>query len=223
MAQITFQHFLQQTVLRHHLKAQLGIYITPDIPYKKRLGAQYYLPEQINHSAILLLVDDTVFGSAKAGLVVTDMGLYYRADFESMSHYPFQMLQSIEAKLGLINHDLILNHQIQLDFTQLSSPSIQILAQVLNAFLQQLHDHDEHKQYVDRDAMSVVHACKLFELQPEQLNSLTLKQAYRKKIAIFHPDQYHNLPLAVQELIADHAQQLNQAREVLQEWIRYSE
>jgi methyl coenzyme M reductase gamma subunit len=51
------------------LRASDNIYFAPAIPYKKLQGAMSY-SQGIHPDEILMLIDDTVFGSAKAGLCV---------------------------------------------------------------------------------------------------------------------------------------------------------
>lgn len=59
-------------------------------------------------------------------------------------------------------------------------------------------------------------ACELLDITPEQLDRPSLTLAYRRKMADFHPDQYHQLPSAVRQLIEQQAQQINQARSCLE-------
>ena len=229
MTAMAIQHFLQETALGHQLKAEECIYIAPDIPHKKLLGAQYYLPPNIERSEILLVLDDTLFGSAKAGLTLTESGLFYRPDFGSMCYFPFYALKKAEAHLGVLNHDLILNQGIVLNLVQPSRQGITLFAQLLNSFLVQLHgkaqsssQSEDHSVHED-GAMSIDQACSLLKLDPKQLNRTSLKQAYRKQIADFHPDLYQQLPTAVQVLLIEHAQKLNQARDLLQDELTTSE
>lgn len=53
------------------------IYIHPNIPYKKiRNAINSYGYSNINHEQIIILVDDTLFGSAKNGIFITEDSIY---------------------------------------------------------------------------------------------------------------------------------------------------
>jgi len=223
----SFQTFLQHSPLRLLLQQQESIYLAPQIPYKKALGAQYYLPEIMSRDEILLLVDDTVFGSAKAGMCLTQDGLYYRADFAEMAYYPFSCFGRVYLETGLLTHDLVIHPQIKLNFTQPSVQGLGILAKLLDGFIQSQtqqyqQQSNHHQDHVNTPEMDVATASQLLSVDLNHLTPQSLKQAYRKKMAEFHPDLYQQLPEAVQALIAQQAQQLNQAREVLQHWLHLS-
>lgn len=73
--------------LSHHIK-QLQIpsgdkvYIKPDIPLKKIKNAlKSYGDENIQPDETILLLDDTLFGSAKTGLLITEDALYIKGSF----------------------------------------------------------------------------------------------------------------------------------------------
>lgn len=241
MSMQNFHSFMQRSPMRVAVQGQDSIYLAPVIPHKKLVGAQHYLPKHIRHEEILLLVDDTVFGSAKLGLVVTNAGLFYQTDFEDLAFYDFAHVLQVDVELGIVNKSLILNQHVKLAFTQLSRQGIQILCEFLDAFVQgnlgsqskSQQQHQQH-QYRSEDSQSQfsqrrtsqyrsssltpeqLQACQLLDLEVDQLNEANLKRAYRKKIADFHPDLYRQLPVSVQGLIEQHAQQLNQAREQLQ-------
>ena len=373
----SFQQFIQHTHLMLALQGQASIYVSPNIPYKKILGAQHYLPQQIQREQIHLLIDDTVFGSAKTGLCITEQGIYYKEDFEEVIFIRFDQIQHVATDFGILSQTLIVNHHIKLSFTQPDREGIRLLAEVLNQFIQaqqqsatshtehnsQQHpqastvspaiqsamqlimliaaknssriDEDQwefiqqlsvygddvrdyiqslknnpvcvskqqvmadlrHTQYdYDRELKAIsfefmlrllvinnyaaqeiktwmrdvedalnIHpndtddiyakviqelkdidqrerqqhqqdanqsqpsypqlnieqqqACELLGLSPKQLNHDTVKQAYRKKIAEFHPDQYQQLPASVRSLIEQQAQQLNQARDLLMAYL----
>lgn len=374
MSPLTLKAFLQQSPLSFALQGQSSIYVSPNIPYKKFLGAQSYLPQHVQVDEVLILIDDTVFGSAKIGLCITSEGLYYKADFEEPIYCSLAQLRSIQVETGFLNQSLLLNQQSKLNFTQPDRQGIQTVANVLNAFIQQssnsqtgplnqnksgnrdeflaqvplwissslaLHlyiasfqtgeicsDHqalisayfsrvgEEARQYCldhlldqpvrsfgqitqqlrqaeptydygykcitldlvlrlmflngyesddllrmydeisfalkvsDDDATQIVvkvvseieeaaqpnrqqqseyqhdqffdlnaeqqKACQLLDLSKDDLNMMSIKKAYRKKIAEFHPDQYQQLPESVRLLIEQQAQQLNQARDILE-------
>jgi hypothetical protein len=66
---------------------------------------------------------------------------------------------------------------------------------------------------------SIAQACQLLEIEPQLLNLALVQQAYRTKVTEFHPDKYHNLPEAVKTLLAEKTRELNQARQVLLDYL----
>lgn len=195
MSVLSFQVFLKQSPLGQLLQQQASIYLAPNIPYKKALGAQYYLPQSLRAEDILLLLDDTVFGSAKAGMCLTQDGLYYCTDFDDMAYYPFSCFGRVYLETRLLTHDLVIHPQIKLNFTQPSAQGLGILAKLLDGFIQSQTQQDQqqsnhHQDHVNTPEMDVATASQLLNVDSNHLNSESLKQAYRKKMAEFHPDRY---------------------------------
>ena len=368
MQTLTFNTFLQQSPLNLALQGQGSIYLAPNIPDKKLLGAQHYLPKHVQPNQVIILIDDTVFGSAKIGLSITELGLYYKADFEELIYCSWQHIHSIDTDIGMINRNIMINQQLKLNFTQPERQAIQTIADLINAFIRQrnetshtrphstqqktvspamqstlqlltyisaqknttVHPDDwgyiemlsiygeEVQPYIetlktrsvttsqqavfddlirteyayDREFKSItfeymlrlmilnnyameeiiaymnqitsllkintddtqeiyarivdeIHqsnlnqqqhssfnqpsshynsqlsieqqqACQLLGIDEQQLDVASLKHAYRKKMAEFHPDQYQQLPESVRLLIEQQAQQLNHARDILE-------
>ncbi|MDS7931564.1 molecular chaperone DnaJ [Acinetobacter sp. V102_4] len=118
------------------LRASDNIYFAPAIPYKKLQGAMSYLPQGIHPDEILMLIDDTVFGSAKAGLCVTATGLFYKESFGDDATYLIKNISHVEADIGIINHGIVLNRVETLTFTQLDKRIVRTLASFLNEVCQ---------------------------------------------------------------------------------------
>jgi DNA-directed RNA polymerase subunit F len=114
------------------LRASDNIYFAPAIPYKKLQGTMSYLPQGVHPDEILMLIDDTVFGSAKAGLCMTATGLFYKESFGDEAAYLFKNIHHVEADIGVINHGIVLNRVETLAFTQLDKATVRTLAEFLN-------------------------------------------------------------------------------------------
>ena len=347
------------------LQGSERIYFAPHIPWKKLQGALTYLPRGMSPDDILILQDDTVFGSAKDGFCVTCKGLFHKASFENVVHYLFEHIHHIEVKQGILNRALVINHVSEFSLTQIGNGEVRALAGLLEDICQSQSTVEAHRtqqeaypkqdiaidearivldlfsyyitypsgqwddqsrtamaQYftdmgmpneqldsaltdlfqqavkTDYEAlltkvsqqltqqpygtrMNVIHncvhvmafgrvsqnqaeqfmtelcrasnvsravipdtvplayskirgqsqqhkvimnheqyaACSLLALQPGTLNEQSLQQAYRQKMAEFHPDKYQNLPESVRQLIEQQAQQLNQARDILKAYL----
>lgn len=141
-----FQQFLQQHHLTTFLQQADSLYLQPNIPIKKIQGAMYYLPAQTRADEILLLVDNTVFGSAKAGLCLTEQYLFIREDFDDLISYRLDQINKIDTTSGMINTDLVINSSASITLTQMDRKDIQMLAELLWQFVQ-LQRQSTHSRY----------------------------------------------------------------------------
>ncbi|MDV7430194.1 molecular chaperone DnaJ [Acinetobacter baumannii] len=114
------------------LRSNDNIYFAPVIPNKKLQGAMTYLPHGVNPNEVLILIDDTVFGSAKVGMCLTAKGLFYKANFEDEQVYLFEHIQRVEADIGMITSSILINGQDELNFTQLDKGVVRTLVAFLN-------------------------------------------------------------------------------------------
>ncbi|MFG0635328.1 DnaJ family molecular chaperone [Acinetobacter soli] len=111
------------------------IYLAPDIPFKKMQGACSYLPRHLQSDDVLLLLDDTVFGSAKSGLCISAKALYYKASFEEMRVFFFEQIQQVELQRGLLTNSMVIDQQHELILTQLDRDATQDLVQFVQALV----------------------------------------------------------------------------------------
>ncbi|MCU4347702.1 molecular chaperone DnaJ [Acinetobacter lactucae] len=127
---------IQQSQWVPLLRSSDNIYFTPVIPNKKLQGAMSYLPHGVSPNDILMLIDDTVFGSAKVGMCVTEKGIFYKASFEDEQAYLFEHIQRVEADIGMITSSILINGQNELNFTQLDKGMVRTLVSFLNELCQ---------------------------------------------------------------------------------------
>ncbi|MDC4271723.1 J domain-containing protein [Acinetobacter baumannii] len=123
---------IQQSQWVPLLRSSDNIYFAPVIPNKKLQGAMTYLPHGVNPKDVLMLIDDTVFGSAKVGMCLTAQGLFYKASFEDEQAYLFEHIQRVEADIGMITSSILINGQDELNFTQLDKGVVRTLVAFLN-------------------------------------------------------------------------------------------
>lgn len=357
--------FIRQFKSKADLIACEQIYLMPNIPYKKLQGANTYLPMAIKQDELVLILDDTVFGSAKVGVSCTTHVLFYKAIFEDLKAFYFEDITHVEYQSGVLSQNIILNQQHELSFTQLDQVSVRALAELIHDYARSLQKNDpsvaqsptrteeipkktqilihyysylhlkqqqhwdiesvvwmrqvfvacseqvkrymeaqmqeatihpysslmqalvniqhefdlQEKLHIVEDAMQamclnhysdhvfhhdlndlqkalqlsdaaidhvvdlilkyqpdiqqyftdvdtdvnlpaeIMAACQCLDIAPAQLSMDVLKRAYRKKIADFHPDQYQNLPQAVKTMIEQQAQEINQARQLIQQYL----
>lgn len=138
------------------LRASDNIYFAPAIPYKKLQGAMNYLPQGIHPDEILMLIDDTVFGSAKAGLCITSTGLFYKESFGDEAAYLFKNIHHVEADIGVINHGIVLNQMETLTFTQLDKGTVRTLASFLKEVCQGQIEADQAPPQIDAELKVII-------------------------------------------------------------------
>lgn|GEM_PF-4380692 len=116
-----------------------AVYLYPRIPLQKIMGAKSsYVPSHVPAEAIVLLMDDTVFGGAREGLVLTDEAIYFKAAFKSPDHVPLSAIRSIALDRRFLATDLYIQDQV-LSLTQVSQGSIMELARLVQDFIDQGH------------------------------------------------------------------------------------
>ncbi|MCG9494236.1 molecular chaperone DnaJ [Acinetobacter pittii] len=129
---MSIQERIQQNQWVPLLRGSDNIYFAPVIPNKKLQGAMTYLPHGVSPNDVLMLIDDTVFGSAKVGMCVTEKGIFYKASFEDEQAYLFEHIQWLEADIGMITSSILINSQNELNFTQLDKGVVRTLAAFLS-------------------------------------------------------------------------------------------
>lgn len=143
---MTIQERIQQSQWVPLLRGSDNIYFAPVIPNKKLQGVMNYLPHGVNPNDVLMLIDDTVFGSAKVGMCLTAKGLFYKASFGDEQVYLFEHIQQVKADIGMITSSILINGQDELNFTQLDKGVIRTLAAFLNECCQGLHGRQDNRQ-----------------------------------------------------------------------------
>lgn len=127
---------IQQSQWVPLLRSSDNIYFAPVIPNKKLQGAMTYLPHGVSPNDVLMLIDDTVFGSAKVGMCLTAKGIFYKASFEDEQAYLFEHIQQVEADIGILTSSILINSQGELNFTQLDKGMVRTLVSFLNELCQ---------------------------------------------------------------------------------------
>ena len=133
---MTIQELIQQSQWVPLLRGSDNIYFAPVIPNKKLQGAMSYLPHGVSPNNVLMLIDDTVFGSAKVGMCLTAKGLFYKASFEDEQAYLFEHIQQVDADIGILTSSILINGQDELSFSQLDKGIVRTLVAFLNELRQ---------------------------------------------------------------------------------------
>lgn len=72
------------------------VYVVPEIPEKKLNNAISAIAPSINPEYVLAIIDSTLFGSAKEGLIFTGEGMYKKYSFEEREEYRFENIKKAE-------------------------------------------------------------------------------------------------------------------------------
>lgn len=72
------------------------VYARPNIPRKKLEGAISSYASGVSPDEVIILLDDTLFGGAKEGLLVTNNSIYCKQKFESPRQLPFKAIRQVE-------------------------------------------------------------------------------------------------------------------------------
>jgi len=72
------------------------VYVRPHIPAKKLQSALNAYGNGLSPEDVIILVDDTAFGSAKDGILITDNSIYIKIFTESLRAYEWDAVESID-------------------------------------------------------------------------------------------------------------------------------
>ena len=100
----------KQLTFSEYLKATIGtpigldrVFVTPNIPYQKLQGAYSAHHRNLNSSDdIVVLIDDTVFGGAKEGIVISNNKIMFKELGEDPFGYNFSFLENITSRSNSI-------------------------------------------------------------------------------------------------------------------------
>lgn len=112
------------------------IYFAPDIPDKKLQNAIGSYASDLTQADVLLLVDNTVFRSAKTGLLITADSIYYAATFGESGCLRIDETKFINADFGIVSTDISLNngdHEFYLN--QMPRKQIKIIVELLRELI----------------------------------------------------------------------------------------
>jgi DnaJ-domain-containing protein 1 len=128
---------LLNTAPTSSMRSEDNFYFHPHIPPRKMSGAKSsYLPASVQPDDILILIDDTVFGGSKEGLVVTENAIYLKVPFESPKSYPLSQIQSVAWDKGVLSTMLYIN-----GIEGVKKPSIMEFVQLISSCIGQHSGH----------------------------------------------------------------------------------
>lgn len=78
------------------------VYVRPHIPAKKLQSAISAYGNGVAPEDVIILVDDTAFGSAKDGILITDTSIYIKIFTEALRAYEWEAVESIDIEKRII-------------------------------------------------------------------------------------------------------------------------
>ncbi|WIW95454.1 zinc ribbon domain-containing protein [Altererythrobacter rubellus] len=107
------------------------ILASPDIPHKKLANARKGFITRTDE--VFLLVDDTVFGSGKDGLAITEKYIYAKQLFEIPKSIKISSIRSLEYESKRVNLDIYINNNLFLTLSSLERQDHDYLMAILQA------------------------------------------------------------------------------------------
>jgi DnaJ like chaperone protein len=122
---------LKNTVMKYkNIIYDDKIFFYPDIPSRK-LNNAVKKYANINDETVLMLVDDTILGSAKAGLILTDRAIYIKDSNTDAFSCKISDIENITFKNYMLMQKLVINYTLDITFTQPKKKSLSSIADML--------------------------------------------------------------------------------------------
>ena len=109
-------------------------WMAPDIPGKKARSAIAAYAHRVREGDILFLFDETVFGSADRGLILTETHIHVKALFEPPASYAFTTMK----KVGAAQSVIMVDGRLIIDLALAQKVTITRLCDLLNAHVASL-------------------------------------------------------------------------------------
>ena len=116
------------------LLKQNKVYIHPNIPMQKLQNAIDSYAKNVEPDDVMILLDDTLFGGAKDGLILTNDTIYFKPNLEKKYFLKLKNIESISTQ-GLLNAVLIVNGEKFPGFTQIEKSSLNSFCDFLRPYL----------------------------------------------------------------------------------------
>ncbi len=129
------------------------IFTEDSMDWKKVRNAISKYAPSVDEDDVCLLIDDTVFGSAKAGILMTNTHLYAKEDFEDTFCISHENIKTLDFKLGIMGCDLLINGRKVKNFTQLDKSDLADIFVILKNYFENsdIEDIDDEEYEDDND------------------------------------------------------------------------
>jgi hypothetical protein len=138
------------------------IFFSPSIPVRKLENAVKSFAENENASNIVALIDNTTFGSAKDGLLLSTKAVYFHNMMEAPKSIELINIKNVTFKEGVIESSLGINDTFSLKINFPSKKSMFLFAEMLNEIVEQITKikSNDNKKLTDVDIINELRLLK---------------------------------------------------------------
>lgn len=141
-----------------------SVFFYPDIPEKKLINAiQKYAPS-VDKNDVLVLIDDTVFGRATEGALLTSDHFYTNEAFEGVKKYELRQMSAVSFVDGVLGCALHINDSKAISTTQPSKSAMRFFSEMLREIYESLKGDIEEDDGQLRVKKSLVNLKSIFEM-----------------------------------------------------------
>lgn len=108
------------------------IHVHPKIPMQKKLNALSSYCAGLDSNEVIILIDDTLFGGAKEGVIITNEKIIAKEMFEDPREVYFDHITHIHSEKGKI----FINEQKFVSLSMPDAPDLYILCILLQKYIQ---------------------------------------------------------------------------------------
>lgn len=137
-----------------------NIYVRPDIPRKKLKAAVDAYGSGVSEESVIVLIDDTAFGGAKDGVLITDTGIRVKIFTEALRSYKWEAINSISVEKNTI----YINRAASGKFVQVKGKEFVQFFRKINKFISEKEISDKTAEFKIQDQLE-----REFTLQEECL------------------------------------------------------
>lgn len=124
-----------------------NVYVAPNIPNDKLFNAISSYAMDVKKDRILILLDDTLMGSAKDGMLVSKDAVYIKEAFERYKKFEIKDIYIIYAKKGMLSTTIYINNNKICTFTQANFQSIHTICEIINKISKQEKEPDDKQSF----------------------------------------------------------------------------
>lgn len=119
-------------------------YVCPNIPRDKAQNAINAYCGNVDYNDVLVVLDETVFGSCKCGATLTTSSVFFKEDFEKEKAFFLDDIYSCYAKKGLLGCAIYVNDNKVLGITQASYADVSIFCECVMQASQLATNDDDY-------------------------------------------------------------------------------
>lgn len=114
------------------------VYVKPHIPHKKANNAIEAYAYGVSYDDIIVLFDESMLGSGKSGVVITQYAIFFKEDLEDSFWIKIHEIQDIEYKKSLLSKAVLINGKKVYSPTMADSKVTELIFSTLASNLEQI-------------------------------------------------------------------------------------